>query len=237
MLTVLGEMRMSKESCDIHDVTKAASDLVTFGCTIGAAQLYDSFLQLQFSSIVSSFANEIVQAVDESLISARQGLQKIRDEYAELSSKAMFYTQNGIGILAGVLQIQTGASSLGNSRGIKLTSGLTYIAHGANNIYESAGNMYNGPNAPGTVGPVRKTYQYLAKNTKAGNAAYYSVDLGLSAFGAMSLVRKPDTLELFRKDPTNYERAYRQMGKLALAFEALIDTITIKNIAEETAFE
>jgi hypothetical protein len=230
-------MKMSDESCDIHDVTKAASDLVAFGCTIGATQLYDSFLQLQFSSIVSSFANEIIQAVDEGLISAQQGLQKIRDEYAELSSKAMFYTQNGIGILAGAIQIQTGASSLGNSRGIKLTSGLTYIAHGANNIYESVGNIYNGPDAPGTVGPVRRTYQHLAKNTKTGNTIYYSVDLGLSAFGVMSLVRKTDTLELFRKDPINYERAYRQMGKLALAFEALIDTITIKNIAEETALE
>ena len=237
MLIALGEMRMSDESCDIHDVTKAASNLVAFGCTIGATQLYDSFLQLQFSTIVSSFANEIIQAVDEGLISAQQGLQQLREEYADLTAKAMFYTQNGIGILAGAIQIQTGVSSLANSRGIKLASGLTYVAHGANNIYESAGNIYNGPDAPSTVGPVRKTYQHLAKDTKIGNTIYYSMDLGLSAFGAMSLVRKTDTLELFREDPINYERAYRQMGKLALAFEALIDTITIKNIAEETALE
>jgi hypothetical protein len=228
---------MNDDSCDVHDVTKAASDLVAFGCSIGATQLYDSFLQLQFSSIVSSYANEIIQAVDEGLISARQGLQNIRDEYAELSSKAMFYTQNGIGILAGAIQIQTGASLLGKSRGIKLSGGLTYVAHGANNIYESAGNIYNGPDAPSTVGPIRKTYQHLAKNTKTGNTIYYSVDLGLSVFGVMSLVRKNYTLELFRKDPINYERAYRHMGKLALTFEALVDTITIKNIAEETTSE
>jgi len=225
---------MNEETCDIHDVTKAASDLVAFGCTLGATHLYDSFLQLKFSSIISSFANEIIQAVDEGLISARQGLQSIRDEYAELSSKAMFYTQNGIGILAGAMQVQTGASLLGNSRGIKTVVGLTYIAHGTNNIYESAGNIYNGPGAPSTVGPFRKTYQYLAEDTKIGNTLYYSIDLGLSAFGVMSLVRKNDTLELFRKDPINYERAYKQTGKLALAFEALVDTITIKNIAEET---
>ena len=237
MLIVLGGTRMNDERCDIHDVTKAASDLVAFGCSIGATQLYDSFLQLQFSSIVSSYANEIIQAVDEGLISARQGLQKIRDEHTELSSKAMFYTQNGIGILAGVMQVQTGASLLRNSRGIKLASGLTYVAHGANNIYENAGNIYNGPDAPSTVGPIRKTYQHLAENTKTGNTIYYSVDLGLSAFGAMSLVRKNDTLELFRKDPINYERAYRQMGKLALAFEALADAITMKNIAKETTLE
>lgn len=237
MLTALGGTRVSAETCDIHDVTKAASDLIAFGCSIGATQLYDSFLQLQFSSIISSFANEIIQGVDEGLISARQGLQKIRDEHAELSSKAMFYTQNGIGLLAGAMQVQTGASLLGNSRGIKLAGGLTYIAHGANNMYESAGNIYNGPDAARTVGPVRKTYQHLAENTKTGNTIYYAADLGLSVFGAMSLVRKNDTIELFRKDPINYERAYRQMGKLALAFEALIDTITIKNIAEETTLE
>lgn len=228
---------MSDDTCDIHDVTRAASDLVAFGCSVGATHLYDSFLQLQFSSIISSFANEIIQAVDEGLISARRGLQHIRDEYAELSSKAMFYTQHGIGVLAGAMQVQTGASLLGNSRGTQSVAGLTYIAHGANNIYESAGNIYNGPGAPGTVGPIRKTYQHLAENTKTGNTLYYTVDLGLSAFGVMSLVRKNDTLELFRKDPINYERAYRQMGKLALAFEALADTITIKNIAEEAALK
>jgi hypothetical protein len=225
---------MNDETCDIHDVAKAASDLVAFGCSIGATQLYNSFLQLQFSSIVSSYANEIIQAVDEGLISARQGLQEIREEYAELSSKALFYTQNGIGILAGAMQVQTGASLIGNTRGIGFVTGLTYVAHGVNNIYESAGNIYNGPDAHGVVGPTRRIYQNLAKNTQAGNIAYYSADLGLSAFGVINLVRKNDTLELFRKDPINYERAYRQMGKLTLAFEALVDSITIKNIAEET---
>ncbi|CAI8841089.1 DUF4225 domain-containing protein [Pseudomonas sp. IT-P100] len=228
---------MNDDLCDIHDVTKAASNLVAFGCSIGATHLYDSFLQLQFSSIVSSFSNEIIRAVDEGLISARQGMQKIRDEYAGLSSKVIFYTQNGVGILAGAMQIQAGASLIGNSRGIKSAGGLVYIAHGVNNMYESAGNIYNGPDTSGTVGPIRKTYQRLAENTRTGNTIYYSIDLGLSAFGAMSLVRKNDTLELFRRDPINYERAYRQMGRLALAFEALIDTITIKNITEETTLK
>lgn len=235
MPIVFGAARMNDKSCDIHDVTKAASDLVAFGCSIGATQLYDSFLQLQFSSIVSSFANEIIAAVDEGLISSRKGLQEILDEHAKLLSKATFYAQNGIGIVAGAMQVQTGASLIANSRGIKLAGGLVYVAHGANNIYESAGNIYNGPETPGTVGPVRRTYQYLAKDSKTGNVTYYSVDLGLSAFSVMNLVRKDNTFELFRKDPANYERAYWQMGKLALAFEALVDTITIKNIADERA--
>ncbi|RON47775.1 DUF4225 domain-containing protein [Pseudomonas frederiksbergensis] len=227
-------MKVSEKTCDIHDVVKSASDLVAFGCSVGATQLYDSFMQIQFSSIVSSFANEIILAVDEGIISAQQGIQQIRDEYAELSSKALFYAQNGIGVLAGVMQIQSGASTIKNTRGINTPMGILYSAHGVNNIYEGAGNIYNGPNAPSTVGPVRKMYQSLAKDTQAGNIAYYSVDLGLSAFGVFKPVRKFDSIELFRHDPINYERAFQQMGRLTLAFEALVDAITIKSIGEET---
>lgn len=233
MLTARGEMRMNDETCDIHDVTKAASDLVAFGCSIGATQLYDSFLQLQFSSIVSSYANEIIQAVDEGLISAQQGLREIREEYAELSSKARFYAQNGVGVLAGVLQVQTGASLLGNTRGFKTAVGVTYVAHGANNIYEGVGNIYNGPGALGIVGPIRKGYQWVAQDVHADNIAYYSVDLSLSAFVVLRSVRKVESTELFTRDPLNYERAYKQMSRLSLAFEALIDAITIKSATDE----
>lgn len=233
MLTAFGGARMNDESCDIHDVTKAASDLVAFGCSIGATQLYDGFLQLQFSSIVSSFANEIIQAVDEGLISARQGLQEIRNEYAELSSKALFYAQNGVGVAAGVIQVQTGVSIIGNRKVLSSVMGAAYIGHGVNNIYESFGNIYNGPNKPGTVGPTRKGYQFFAKDIHEGNVAYYSADLGLSLHGVLRSVRKTGTTELFTKDPLNYETAYKQMGRLSLAFEVLIESITINSMNEE----
>jgi hypothetical protein len=92
---------MNEESCDIHDVTKAVSDLVATGCNIGMTHLPDSFTQLRFSSIIAAYANEVVQAVDEGLISAWEGVQEILGEYEELSSKARFYLQNGIGVAAG----------------------------------------------------------------------------------------------------------------------------------------
>lgn len=128
---------MNNESCDIHDVTKAASDLVAFSCSIGATQLYDSFLQLAFSSIVSSYASEIIDAVDKGLISAKQGLREIREEYSELSAKALFYAQNGVGVAAGVIQVQTGVSIIGSRKVFKGVTGITYIGHGMNNIYTS----------------------------------------------------------------------------------------------------
>ncbi|SEE53099.1 DUF4225 domain-containing protein [Pseudomonas migulae] len=224
---------MNDEYCDLHDVTKAASDLVALGCSIGATQLYDSFLQLQFSAVVSSFANEIIDAVDKGLISARQGLQDISNEYAELSSKALFYAQNGVGVTAGVIQVQTGVSIIGNKKVFNGVTGIAYIGHGMNNIYEGVGNVYNGPEAPGVVGPIRKGYQWVAQDVYAGNMAYYSVDLGLSANGMLRFVRKTGSTEFFSRDPLNYERAYKQMSRISLAFEVLIDAITIKFMTDE----
>ena len=42
-----------------------------------------------------------------------------------------------------------------------------------------------------------------------------------------------ESVELCRHDHINYERAYRQMGRLALTFEALTDGMTILSIGEE----
>jgi len=225
---------VSEETCDIHDVTKTASDLVAFGCTLGATHLYDSFMQLQFSSIVSSCANEIIRAVDEGVISAWQGIQKIREEYAELSSKALFYAQNGVGVIAGALQVEAGISTIGKTRGVGVIAGAPLIFHGFNNIYEGMGNIYNGPGAPSVIGPIREFYQERLGSVYDGNMAYYSVDVYLSISGVSSLVRKPDSMQLFTRDPINYEMAYKQMGKLALAFEALVDGITINTMINES---
>lgn len=67
-------MSVNETSCDIHDVTKAASDLVSVGCDIGMTHFLDGFTRLQFSSIVSDYVNEIIRAVDDGVISAWQGL-------------------------------------------------------------------------------------------------------------------------------------------------------------------
>ncbi|MFL1512835.1 DUF4225 domain-containing protein [Pseudomonas prosekii] len=231
--TVLGATRVNESTCDIHDVTKAASDLIAFGCTLGATQFFDSFMQIQFSSIVSSYANEIIAAVDEGIISAQEALQEISLEYAELSSKALFYTQNGAGVIAGAMQLESGISKLGNTRGLGLIVGGPLIAHGVSNIYEGVGNIYNGPGAPSVVGPIRKIYQEQLEDPQTGNMAYYSVDLYLSIQGLASSVRRPYSVQLFRRDPLNYQMAFKQLGKPALAFEAIMDGITTTSIINE----
>lgn len=221
---------MNETSCDIHDVTKAAADLVALGCTVGATHFHDGITQLQFNSMVSSYANEVIKAVDEGLITAWEGVQSITSEYKELSSKAIFYAQNGIGVVAGAMQVEIGVGVTVGSGGWAAPMGGMFIAHGANNIYEGFGNIYNGPEAPGVQGPVRRVYQDAFGGEYEGDMIYGSMDLLLSGIGMIRLVRKPDSLQLFRHDPINYEKAYIQTGKVALFFEALVDYTTLNSM-------
>jgi hypothetical protein len=213
---------VNEQSCDIHDVTKAASELVAVGCQLGMTHFPDGFMRLRFGSIISSYANEVIQAVDEGLISAWEGVQHIRAEYEDLSAKARFYLQNGIGAAAGTMQIKAGVSATAAPGAIGLIPGALLIAHGTNNLYEGLGNVYHGPEAPPTLGPVRYLYQTAFAKHGNGNAACYSMDLFLSVFGLLRPVRKIGSFELFRYDSINYESAFRQTGKLTLMFEALV---------------
>ena len=198
---------MNESSCDIHDVTRSASDLVAAGCAIGMAHIPDGFARLRFGSMVASYVDEVIQAVDEGVISAWQAVQEIRAEYEDLSSKARFYLQNGVGVVAGVMQVRTGFTIIGTPGGLGVIPGTLMVGHGANNIYESFGNIYRGPGAPSTVGPVR--YFYRDMFDEKGDMIYYSMDLFLSAIGVFRPVSKPGSVELFRRDPINYEMAYR----------------------------
>lgn len=226
-------MKVSEPSCDINDVAKAASDLVALGCTMGATNFNDGVTQLQFTSVVSGYANEIIKDVNDGILSAWEGVQEIRAEYADLTSKALFYAKNGIGTVAGAMQIEIGIAVTGASFGLGAPIGAFFVAHGVNNIYEGGMNIYNGPAAPSAHGPTRSAYQYFMEDDYKGDMAYGSIDLILSAGGMMRPIRKMDFVQLFRRDPINYEFAYQQTGKLALFFEVLVNSITINSMTQE----
>ena len=162
-------MRVNEGACDIHDVTRSASDLVALGCSIGLAHIPDGFARLRFGSMVSAYVDEVIQAVDEGVISAWQALEEIRAEYEGLSSKARFYLQNGVGVVAGAMQIRTGVLVIGSPGALGAVPGGLMVGHGVNNIYEGLGNIYRGPDAPSTVGPVRGgaigPYSMIARGT------------------------------------------------------------------------
>lgn len=224
---------MNNLPCDINDVIKAATDLAASGCTVGSTYFYDSIIQLQFSAYVSAYANEVIQTVNDGIISAWEGVQEITSEHQELLAAVGFYVQNGMGVAAGAIQVEAGVVVTGGTAGWGLPLGGMLIGHGLNNIYEGTGNIYNGPSAPGVVGPVRQGYQYVVDDTHQGNMAYYSTDLLLSGLGLVRKIRTPESFQLFRNDPINYEMAYRQASKVALFFEGLVDALTIKTMLTE----
>jgi len=225
---------MSDQQCDIHDVTKSAADLVALGCTLGATHLFDSIAQLQFSSVVSSYANEIVRAVDEGIISAWEGVQEIRAEFAELD----FYARNIVGVAAGAIQVKVGSELIVATKGVAAPVGGLMLAHGANNMYEGGMNLLNGPDVPVATGWIREIYRGVAGGDYEGDMVYGTLDLGLSIYGMTRLVPRKNQFDvpkrnLFRKDPRDYERAHKQTGKVALFFEALVDAITVRSMASE----
>ena len=60
-------------------------------------------MQLTFSSAIANYLNNVIRDVNDSVISAWEGMQKLKSEYDELANKIIFYAKNGIGIAGGVL--------------------------------------------------------------------------------------------------------------------------------------
>ena len=221
---------MNDQQCDIHNVTKAASDLMSLGCSATGTFLPDGVMQLTFSSAIANYLNNVIRDVNDSVISAWEGMQKLKSEYDELANKIIFYAKNGIGIAGGAMQVKTGAQSIVSTRGLGFAYGGPMIMHGLNNIYEGATNIYNGNNE--AVGFIRQGYRQFYKDAYQGDMAYYSADLLLSATGLARRVEKEDTFKLFRHIPTDSEHAYKQTGKISLMLEALVDAFSLNSLLD-----
>ncbi|UZE09201.1 DUF4225 domain-containing protein [Pseudomonas sp. B21-053] len=228
--------RCEPDSCDYWAVSKAAGSLTSQACTLSARHIKDGTLRLQFNREVSYYARGIVNDVAQGRKSADQGLKAIKSEQSSLLSQALEIAQKGVGAIAGALQIATGAGVCYGSAGtLCLFFGAPMMAHGANNIYENGRNILG--NRSDTEGPLRKTYQNIAKSFKyserEGNIAYGSVDLGMSIVGAGRLVLKADSWRLFRYVRTDYVRAYRNTSTPAFILDRSADAITAKGIHDQ----
>ncbi|KQB52328.1 hypothetical protein AQS70_14675 [Pseudomonas endophytica] len=224
---------MTEPRCTLQDVSQAADELMALGCKVGAQHINDGATRLAFLEKIKAFADEVYQDIEDGVISAAQGLEAFWDEHKALRDKAVFYAMNGITLAGGVAQVELGVAVTAASYGVGVPLGALFIAHGTNNIYEGVGNIYNGPESPSTVGPTRYFYQQRAGSVYQGNMQYGSMDLMLSVGGMTRLIRKEKSIQLFRHDPINYERAYKQAGKVALFFEAAVDGVTIYSMSKE----
>jgi hypothetical protein len=235
----MGALKSSNKpsSCEFWEVSHAASYLANQACTLSARHIKDGTLRLQFNREVSYYARSIVNDVEQGKKSPEQGLKEIKHEQNSLLSQSWEIAEKGAGVIAGAIQIATGAGICYGSAGTLCAfPGSLLIAHGVNNVYENGRNLLEGRSD--TQGPLRKGYQEAAKfvghGAREGNIAYGAADLGLAVYGLGRLVLKPDAWRLFRYIRTDYVRSYKHIGAGALGFEIYTDIQTGKQIYHET---
>lgn len=220
----------------LWEVSQAAGKLTSQACTISARHLQDGITRSIFNREVAYYARSIVGDVKQGKKTVAEGLIEIKNEQRSLLNQSMEIGQKGIGVVAGALQMATGAGICYASVGtLCLFAGVPLMAHGANNVYEGGLNLMTGQSD--TSGPVRNAYQAAASALGHGeqeaNIAYGAVDIGLSAFSVARRVLKPDAWRLFRYIDTDRIRAYKSMHPISLTTEAAVDTLTLQQIHQE----
>lgn len=221
----------------LWEVSQAAGKLTSQACTISARHLQDGITRSIFNREVAYYARSIVRDVEQGKKTVTEGLTEIKREQRSLLDQSIAIGRNGIGVIAGALQIATGAGVCYASVGtLCLIAGVPLMAHGANNVYEGGRNLMTGQSD--TVGPVRSAYQSAAlamgHGEREANMAYGSVDIGLSAYSVVRHVLKPDAWRLFRYLDSDRIRAYKIMRPSSLGAEAIIDSITLEQLYQET---
>lgn len=222
---------------DLWVVSQAAAKLTNHACAISARHLQDGVNRSIFNREVAYYARSIVRDVEQGKKTVAEGLIEIKKEQSSLMSQSIEIGRKGIGVVAGALQIATGAGICHASVGtLCLIAGVPLMAHGANNVYEGGRNLMTGQSD--TVGPVRGAYQSAASamghGDREANMAYGSVDIGLSVYSVVRHVLKPDAWRLFRYLDSDRIRAYKTMTPASLAAEAATDAITLKQLYQES---
>jgi len=221
---------------DLWVVSQAAAKLTNHACAISARHLQDGVNRSIFNREVAYYARSIVRDVEQGKKTIAEGLIEIKKEQRSLLDQSIAIGRNGIGAVAGAMQIATGAGICYASAGtLCLITGVPLMAHGANNIYEGGRNLMTGQSD--TIGPVREGYHAMSSAVGYGereaNMAYGSVDIGLSVYSGARHVLKPDAWRLFRYLDTDRIRVYKLMKPGTLGAEAVINSITIEQIHQE----
>ncbi|WP_230090896.1 DUF4225 domain-containing protein [Pseudomonas sp. BIGb0427] len=232
--------RMKKKpelrSHDLWEISSAAARLTSYACSISARHLQDDGVRMQFNRELAYYAKRVVDDVEQRRLSPEEGLREIQEEQRSLLSQSGEIFNKGLGLAAGTAQVAAGGGICYASVGtLCVLFGVPLMAHGANNIYENSQNLLLSRND--TQGPVRKGYQHAAKmlghQSREGNIAYGSVDLGLSVYGLSRYVLKKDSWRLSRYLKSDYERGFKRLGGLSLTTEIATDLSTSEQIYKE----
>lgn len=224
------------DSNDLWEIVHAAKQLTAYGCSVSARHLKDLRTRMQFNREMAYYGKRIVEDVMQRRLSLDEGLREIRQEQHSLMNQSVSAASKWLGLAGGTAQVITGGGiCYGSAGSLCAPVGLPMMAHGANNVYENARNLYEDRND--IEGPVRKGYQAAAKvvgyTSREGNMAYLAGDLALSGIGMMRKVLKSDAWRLFKYIDTDKQRAIMQMSKPALFLEIEVDAQTGHQLYKE----
>jgi len=203
---------------DYWEVSHAAGRVTSYACSVSARHIRDGMLRLQFNREVAYYMRGIVRDVADGRKTSAEGLIAIQKEQQSLLSQSRTIALQSLGIVAGGFQIAGGAAMCVGSGGLACTLGVITVAHGANNIYENGRNMVK--RSSDTQGPLRQVYQNIAGSESRGNLAYGMADIGLSIYGAVRPVLKPDAWRIFKYVKADYEMSVKQSSTRALLVDA-----------------
>ena len=218
-----------------QQLKQAAIALTNHACTLSMQHIQDGMLRLQFNREVAYYARGIVRDVEGGKKSFAQGVKELEGERQSLLGQVGTYSKQVFGLLGGGLQVSGGLALCGGTFGAGCGFGLLTAAHGANNIYESGNNIYEGRSD--TEGPMRDVYQAVSQffggSDYEGNMAYGGADLIMSGWGLFRLIPKKDSWRLYRYIRSDKEIALKQTTKGILGVDVGADISTTHNMSEE----
>ncbi|MDG6401673.1 DUF4225 domain-containing protein [Pseudomonas quasicaspiana] len=214
---------------------QAAVALTNHACTLSMQHIQDGMLRLQFNREVAYYAQGIVRDVEGGRKSVAEGVEALEGEQQSLLGQVGTYSKQVFGLLAGGLQVTGGFAMCGGTVGLGCGVGLFIAAQGANNIYESGNNIFEG--RTDTEGPMRNGYQAASRifggSDYEGNMAYGTADLMMSGWGLFRLIPKKDSWRLYRYIRSDKEIALKQTRKWILGIDVGADISTTHNMSDE----
>lgn len=249
------------DSWDIREVEKAAKGLTMQAVTLSHRHISNGGLKMQFVREVDRFEQCLVNDFKSGKKDKETVFQELQKEKQSLIEQGDLILKKGIGFIAGVMQLTTGAGICYASAAALCFIGGPMMAHGTNNLYENGKYFWDGDE--NATGPVRKVYQHAAESLgyskSHGDIAYYGADLALSAYGAFAksttvknaseasqIASKPNLnpmpwtrtskakqFKLFRYSSEDYLRGYQASSELSLGIATYSDIATARSIHDE----
>lgn len=178
--------RLDNQLSELH---QSAANLTRYACIVSSRHIKDGVLRGRFNRTMAYYVRQVLADVRNGKIRAEEGLRQIELEHKSLRIKALEVA----GVIAGATMAATGAGICYYSAMTACAvAGAPMIAHGVNNIYENSNNLSAG--RTDTTGPLKWLYQKVAvaagSSERRGSLAYSAVDIGLSGYGLLMLVKK-----------------------------------------------